>query len=76
VNLLEALGQALRIDELRKKILFTLGLLVVFRVLASISYPDADKTQLYNLFNATRCSACSTSSAAAGWRRSASSAWG
>jgi preprotein translocase subunit SecY len=51
VNLLEALGQALRISELRKKILFTLGLLVVFRVLASISIPGADKQQLFNLFN-------------------------
>jgi preprotein translocase subunit SecY len=51
VNLLEALGQALRIDELRKKILFTLGLLVVFRVLASISIPGADKQALFNLFN-------------------------
>ena len=51
MNLLEALGQALRIDELRKKILFTLGLLVVFRILASVSIPGADKTQLYNLFN-------------------------
>ena len=50
MNLLEALGQALRIDELRRKILFTVGLLVVFRVLASISIPGADKTALYNLF--------------------------
>ncbi len=50
MNLLEALGQALRITELRRKIIFTVALLVVFRVLASISIPGADKTALYNLF--------------------------
>jgi preprotein translocase subunit SecY len=51
LNLLEALGQAMRIPELRRKLLFTVGLLMVFRVLASISIPGADKNALSTLFN-------------------------
>jgi preprotein translocase subunit SecY len=51
VNLLEALAQALRIPELRRKLLFTLGLLFAFRVLASISIPGADAKALNDLFS-------------------------
>ena len=51
MNLIEALGQAMRIPELRKKLLFTVGLLMVFRILASISIPGADKNALSSLFN-------------------------
>jgi len=51
MNLLEALGQALRIPELRRKLLFTLGLLLVFRVLASISIPGASASALKQLFD-------------------------
>jgi preprotein translocase subunit SecY len=51
VNLLEALAQALRIPELRRKLLFTLGLLLAFRVLASISIPGADAQALNYLFS-------------------------
>jgi preprotein translocase subunit SecY len=50
VNLLQALGQALRIPELRKKLVFTLLLLVAFRVLASISIPGASGAALADLF--------------------------
>ena len=51
MNLIEALGQAMRIPELRKKLLFTVGLLMAFRILASISIPGADKNALASLFN-------------------------
>jgi len=51
VNLLEALGQALRIPELRRKLLFTLGLLLAFRILASISIPGANPQALNDLFS-------------------------
>jgi preprotein translocase subunit SecY len=51
VNLLQALAQALRIPELRKKLLYTLGLLLAFRVLASISIPGANAKALADLFN-------------------------
>src|SRR5690349_24748897 len=49
--MLEAIGNALRIPELRRKILFTLGLFVVFRILAHIAVPGADKAALDKLFN-------------------------
>ncbi len=51
MNLLEALAQALRIPELRRKLLFTLGLLLAFRVLASISIPGANPLALNDLFS-------------------------
>jgi len=51
VNLLEALAQAMRIPELRRKLVFTVLLLLVFRILASISIPGADPVKLNNLFN-------------------------
>ena len=50
MNLLQALAQALRIPELRKKLVFTVLLLLAFRILASISIPGASSTALANLF--------------------------
>ena len=50
MNLLEALAQALRIPELRRKLVFTVLLLLVFRILASISIPGADPNKLQQLF--------------------------
>ena len=50
MNLLQALAQALRIPELRKKILFTVVLLLAFRVLASVSIPGANGAALAQLF--------------------------
>ena len=51
MNLLEALGKALQIGELRRKILITVALLAGFRVLASISIPGADAARLRTLFD-------------------------
>ena len=51
MNLIEALVQAFRIPELRRKLLITLGLLMVFRVLASISIPGANSKALDQLFS-------------------------
>ena len=51
MNLIEALVQAFRVPELRRKLVFTLGLLVVFRVLASISIPGANPAALNDLFS-------------------------
>ncbi|MBV8301161.1 MAG: preprotein translocase subunit SecY [Candidatus Dormibacteraeota bacterium] len=48
--MLEALAQAFRIPELRRKLLFTILLLLVFRVLASITLPGANAQALNNLF--------------------------
>jgi len=51
VNLIEAIYNALRLPELRNKILFTGGLLVAFRLFANISIPDASLKALDQLFN-------------------------
>jgi preprotein translocase subunit SecY len=51
VNLLEALGQAIRIPELRRKLLFTLGLLAAFRILAAIAIPGTNAKALAELFS-------------------------
>ena len=51
MNLLQALAQALRIPELRKKLLYTLALLLIFRILASISIPGANPQALSDLFS-------------------------
>ncbi len=51
MNLLEALGQAIRIPELRRKLLFTLGLLAAFRILAAIAIPGTKIQALNDLFS-------------------------
>ena len=51
MNFLESLYNALRLPELRNKILFTGFLLVAFRLFANISIPQANPTALANLFN-------------------------
>ncbi len=51
MNLIEALGKALRIPELRRKLLMTVGLLLAFRCLASVPIPGANKAALDQLFS-------------------------
>jgi preprotein translocase subunit SecY len=51
MNLVEALVNALRLPELRNKILFTGGILVVFRLFANIALPEANRDALAKLFN-------------------------
>src|SRR5205823_3556539 len=51
MNLLEALINAIRLPELRNKILFTGGILVIFRLFSNIAIPEANKTALGLLFN-------------------------
>src|SRR5581483_9260853 len=51
MNLLEALINAIRLPELRNKILFTGGILIAFRFFANIAVPGASPTALANLFN-------------------------
>ena len=51
MNLLQALAKAIRIPELRKKLLFTLLLLLAYRCLAAISIPGANSKALGELFN-------------------------
>src|SRR5476649_1897168 len=51
MNLLEALVNAIRLPELRNKLLFTGGILVAFRLFANIAVPGASQTALAQLFN-------------------------
>jgi preprotein translocase subunit SecY len=51
MNLIEALINAIRLPELRNKILFTGGILVMFRLFANVAVPGASQTALANLFN-------------------------
>ncbi|HEY1455751.1 MAG TPA: preprotein translocase subunit SecY [Candidatus Dormibacteraeota bacterium] len=51
MNLLEALYNAIRLPELRNKILFTGGILIIFRFFANIAVPGADRNALAHLFN-------------------------
>ena len=51
MNLIEALVNAMRLPELRNKILFTGGILVVFRLFAIVAVPGASQPALASLFN-------------------------
>src|SRR6202162_5004444 len=51
MNLLEALVNAIRLPELRNKLLFTGGMLIVFRLFANVAIPGASHTALASLFN-------------------------
>ena len=50
MNLLEAVYNAVRLPELRNKLLFTGGILVVFRLFANVSIPGASTAALQSLF--------------------------
>src|SRR5437867_8070936 len=49
MGMFAALLEAFRTPDLRNKILFTLGMLVVFRFLAHVPLPGVDQTQLQNV---------------------------
>src|SRR5919201_4114879 len=51
MNFLAAIYNALRLPELRNKLLFTAFLLVVFRFFANITIPNANQQALQQLFN-------------------------
>src|SRR5712664_4279312 len=51
MNLREALINAIRLPELRNKILFTGGILVIFRLFSNVAVPGASQAALAQLFN-------------------------
>jgi preprotein translocase subunit SecY len=53
LSMLEALSGALRAPDLRRKILFTAGMLVVFRLLAHVPVPGVDQSRLDTLLQET-----------------------
>jgi len=48
---IESAVTAFRAPDIRRKILFTLGILLIFRVLTNVPVPNVNTTQLQNLFN-------------------------
>jgi len=44
----ESLLNAFRAPDIRRRILYVLGLLIVFRILAAVTIPGVDKAQLLN----------------------------
>lgn len=49
--MIESLVQAFRAPDIRRKILFTLGILLIFRALTNVPVPNVNQAQLANLFN-------------------------
>lgn len=57
--MLEAIQNAMRLPDLRRKILFTLFILVVYRFAAHIPVPGVDLTALQSVFNPANANATS-----------------
>src|SRR5258706_4790158 len=51
MNLIQALVNAIRLPELRNKIVFTVGILIIFRLCAMVAVPAAKQSALNTLFN-------------------------
>ena len=52
-QLIQAMIDAFKQPDVRSKLLFTLGILVVFRIIAHISMPGIDQTALQNAYNSS-----------------------
>ena len=52
--MIESLVTAFRAPDIRRKILFTLGILLLFRVLTNVPVPNVDQARLATLFNSNQ----------------------
>ena len=52
--MIESLVQAFRAPDIRRKILFTLGILLIFRALTNVPVPNVNQAQLANLFQSNQ----------------------
>ena len=52
-RLIQAMMDAFSLPDLRRRILFTIGMLILFRLIAHVPLPGVDLTALTNLFNNT-----------------------
>ena len=52
--MIDSLVTAFRAPDIRRKILFTIGILLIFRVLTNVPVPNVNQTQLANLFNSNQ----------------------
>jgi len=53
-DLIESLVQAFRAPDIRRKILFTLGILLIFRALTNVPVPNVNQAQLSSLFESNQ----------------------
>jgi preprotein translocase subunit SecY len=51
---IESAVNAFRAPDIRRKILFTLGILFIFRILTTVPVPNVDQTRLADLFNSNQ----------------------
>jgi preprotein translocase subunit SecY len=51
---IESLATAFRAPDIRRKILFTLGILLIFRVLTNVPVPNVDQQRLADLFQSNQ----------------------
>jgi preprotein translocase subunit SecY len=51
---IESAITAFRAPDIRRKILFTLGILFIFRILTNVPVPNVDETRLADLFNSNQ----------------------
>jgi preprotein translocase subunit SecY len=51
---LQSAVTAFRAPDIRRKILFTLGILFIFRILTNVPVPNVDQTRLADLFNSNQ----------------------
>ena len=56
--MIEAVRNAFRLPDLRRKILVTLGILVIYRFAAHIPVPGTDAVALRRIFEQNSCWAC------------------
>ena len=63
--MLQAATNAFRLPDVRRKLLFTFGILVIYRIAAAIPVPAFDRAAFANLLRRTICSSCSACSRAA-----------
>ena len=52
--MIDSLLNAFRAPDIRRKILFTLGILLIFRVLTTVPVPNVDQARLTDLFNSNQ----------------------
>ncbi len=52
--MIESAVNAFRAPDIRRKILFTLGILFIFRILTTVPVPNVDQTRLADLFNSNQ----------------------
>ncbi len=52
--MIDSLATAFRAPDIRRKILFTLGILLIFRVLTTVPVPNVDQARLTDLFNSNQ----------------------